>query len=205
MRPDPLATYRSAVETFVAMVAELAPDRMSGPGLGEWDLRALVGHTSRSLVTVDTYLDQPGERVEVAGAAEYFPAALSTATDPAAVAARGRQAGVALGADPGRFVRDLADRVLRRLDDHPRDYVLVTVAGAMRLEEYLRTRTFELVVHGLDIARATGLRAPYDDAAMLDATLLAAELAVLRGEAVTVLPALTGRTSLPPRFTLLGG
>ena len=31
-------------------------DRWERPGLGEWDIRALVGHTSRSLLTVEIYL-----------------------------------------------------------------------------------------------------------------------------------------------------
>ncbi len=203
MRPDSFTTYRSAVETFVRQVGALPPERLAGPGLGRWDLRALVGHTSRSLVTVDTYLDQPAERVEIATAAEYYVAAMSAATDPEAVAARGRQAGVALGADPAWFVRDLADRVLARLEQHAPDYVLSTIAGAMRLEEYLRTRTFELVVHGLDTTRATGVEATYDDTVLLDATTLAAELAVVRGQASAVLLALTGRDVLPPGFSLL--
>jgi hypothetical protein len=73
----------------------------------------------------------------------------------------------------------------------------------MRLEEYLRTRTFELVVHGLDISRASGVEAAYDDDVLLDATTLAAEIAVLRGAAPAVLLALTGRDPLPPGFTLL--
>ena len=48
--------------------AALVGDRWSEPGLGEWDIRALVGHTSRSLVTVEVYLARPAASVEVASA-----------------------------------------------------------------------------------------------------------------------------------------
>ena len=37
------------------------------------------------------------------------------------------------------------------------DPVISTIFGGMRLSDYLPTRTFELVVHGLDIARAAQL------------------------------------------------
>ena len=48
---------------FAAQVDRIPADAWDGPGLGEWDLRALVGHASRSLVTVLTYL--PIERGDV--------------------------------------------------------------------------------------------------------------------------------------------
>ena len=45
---------------------------MDEPGLGEWDVRSLVGHTSRALLTVETYLSRPAEVVEVESTAEYY-------------------------------------------------------------------------------------------------------------------------------------
>ena len=41
-------------------------------GLGEWTVRDLVGHTSRALLTVETYLDQETAAVEVTSPVEYF-------------------------------------------------------------------------------------------------------------------------------------
>ncbi len=60
--PDSRATYLSAAASFVAQVAAIPASDLTGPGLGDWDLRALVGHTSRSLVTVETYLESPPTR-----------------------------------------------------------------------------------------------------------------------------------------------
>ena len=38
-------TFAEAARTFVGLVRALPNDRWDGPGLGEWDLRSLVGHT----------------------------------------------------------------------------------------------------------------------------------------------------------------
>ena len=74
----------------------------------------------------------------------------------------------------------------------------------MRLRQYLPTRTFELVVHGLDIARAAGLPAPAYSAGLLTAALeLAVAAAVLGGRGPELLLALTGRTALPTGFSVV--
>jgi uncharacterized protein (TIGR03083 family) len=201
---DSRTTFLSAADSFVAQVAGIPAGAWGGPGLGEWDLRALVGHTSRSLVTVDTYLDQPAESVAVATAAGYYVAvAEAGGAGGPAIVERGRQAGVALGDDPAGFVRDLATRVAERLPAYDAAYVLTTIAGAMPLDEYLRTRTFELVVHGLDIAAATGVDAAYDLEPTADAATLAAEVAVRRDRGADLLLAATGRRPLDPGFSVV--
>jgi hypothetical protein len=75
--------------------------------------------------------------------------------------------------------------------------LLTTVAGGMRLADYLPTRTFELAVHTADLAVALG--APPDVPATAAAVALAivADLAVVGGTAGPLLLAATGRTGLP--------
>ena len=200
---DSRASYVSATGCFVAQVAAIPVDALPGPGLGDWDLRSLVGHASRSLVTVETYLDQPAEEVEVPTAAAYYlRIAEAGGTTTPAITERGRQAGLAMGDDPAAFVRDLASRVTDKLRAYDDAYLLTTIAGAMRLDEYLRTRIFELVVHGLDIAVACGVDPAFDEEPVVDAATLAAEVAARSGRAPGVLLALTGRRSLPPDFTI---
>ena len=80
MPPDWSATYLEAAGSFAELVASL-PDDLSGPGLGDWDLRALVGHTSRSLVTVSDYLRQPADSVQVKTAAAYVAVLAGTSND----------------------------------------------------------------------------------------------------------------------------
>jgi len=201
---DSRTTFLAAADSFVAQVSAIHVDRLSGPGLGEWDLRALVGHTSRSLVTVETYLAEPADEVLVPTAAHYYLAIADvTRAGGAAIVERGRQAGAVLGDDPAGFVRDLAGRVAAALPSYDDDHRLTTIAGGMPLGEYLRTRTFELVVHGLDIATATGTDPTLGEGPLVDAATLAAEVAVLGGRGADLLRATTGRGVLPEGFTVV--
>jgi uncharacterized protein (TIGR03083 family) len=192
--------FSEAARAYAGLVAAIAPEQWTAPGLGEWDLRALVGHTSRSLITVETYLGQPAVTEQLTSPAAYL-AAIGT-VDPASVADRGRAAGEALGDDPTGFVRVLVDRVLPLVTgDH--DPLITTVGGGMRLRQYLPTRTFELVVHGMDIAAAAGVPDDLPAAAVAEATVLAARVAAALGDGPPVLRALTGRGGLPAGFSVV--
>ena len=202
---DPVATFAAAAGSFAALVHAIPADRWDGPGLGEWDLRALVGHASRSLITVSTYLQQPAEREDITTPQQYYamvnPAALGLA--PAGIVERGRQAGRDLGDDPAATVDGLVTRVLSELSDVGDPLVSVIGGAGIRLHTYLPTRAFELAVHGLDIARAVGISyAPPADV-LEEATVLAARIAAAEGRGETVLLALTGRAELPSSFSIV--
>ena len=187
------ATYLEAAGSFAELVASL-PAALTGPGLGEWDLRALVGHTTRSLVTVVEYLQRPADAAVLDSPAAYVAAAAElVAADPAAVTQRGVAAGEALGADPAAYVRGLVDTVTADLGAADPDQLVTTIAGGMRLRDYLPTRSFELVVHGLDIAAAVPVRWTPPTAALRTAVEVAGEVAVLRGEGALLLRLVTGR------------
>ncbi|WP_072912482.1 maleylpyruvate isomerase N-terminal domain-containing protein [Geodermatophilus obscurus] len=198
---DSRRTFADAAQWFVRTAA-LVGDRWSEPALGEWDVRALVGHTSRSLLTVETYLARPAATIEVASAGDYFRATRAVAADPA-FAARGRDAGVALGSDPATTVAGIAGRVLRLVEARDGTELLTTIAGGMRLADYLPTRTFELAVHTADLATALGAPPDVPATAAAQALRLVADLAVAEGVAGPLLLALTGRTGLPAGFSVL--
>lgn len=198
---DSYDSFVAAARAYADLVRAIPADAWERPGLGEWTVRDLVGHTSRSLITVETYLGQPAESEEVTSPVEYFRRV--AAVDHGAVAERGRAAGRALGADPAGFVDDLVARV-PPLVPAAGDPVIRTALGGMRLSRYLPTRTFELVVHGLDISAASGLPTPAYSEALLDEVLtLAATAAVRQGRGSDVLLALTGRGSLPTGFSVV--
>ncbi|KAA0096731.1 mycothiol maleylpyruvate isomerase [Mycolicibacterium sp. P1-18] len=197
--------FRSAATIFAELVRAIPESAWDGPGLGDWDLRALVGHASRSLITVSTYLRAPADREDVASPADYYVWVrdhLATA-DPGAIVERGRQAGRDLGADPAAAVEELLKRALD--DVAAVEDPLITVIGGLglRLSTYLPTRVFELAVHGLDIARAVGLDLTLPDDVVEEATVLAARISVRFGTASPALLALTGRSDLPPGFSVV--
>ncbi len=197
-------SFLAAATAFVDQVSRIPADTLDGPGLGDWDLRALVGHTSRSLVTVETYLDRPATEAVVVSAAQYYLAiADALGAGGTEIVERGRQAGLALGDDPAAFLHDLTARVAGKLAAYDAGYLLTTIAGGMRLDEYLRTRTFELVVHGYDISAACGTEASIDPRALVDAATLAAEVAVARGQGEDLLLSLSGRRPLPEGFSIV--
>jgi uncharacterized protein (TIGR03083 family) len=191
-------TYLATAEAFCELVERL-PDDLAGAGLGEWDLRSLVGHTSRALLTVSTYLEQEAGEVELESAAGSGAAARGApaAAEPGAVAERGRQAGATLGDDPAAAVRAMLEAVADALVGAPDDRTLPTALGVMRLGDYLPTRTLELVVHGDDIAAATGVAWDPPADAVSTAAAVVAEAAVLTGRGRDLLRLLTGREQAP--------
>jgi uncharacterized protein (TIGR03083 family) len=200
--PDVRETFTEAAQAFADLVRRIPDDRWDGPGLGQWNLRSLVGHTSRSLITVETYLDQPAESEELPTAAAYYVAIARI--DPESVVGRGVAAGEALGDDPAQFVDSLVRRVpvLLKTVGNP---LINTAAGGMRLENYLPTRSFELVVHSLDIAAAVSdIDGPeFNDQLLSEVARVAATTAVLLGRGIEMMLALTGRATLRPGFSVV--
>ena len=193
-------TFRRAALDWVSLVHELG-EVWSLPALGEWDVRALVGHTSRALLTVEAYLGAPAEVVEVASPVEYYRRTREIAAGPD-VATRGVLAGEALGGSPAQAVADIAHRVLGLIDDCTGAELVTTVAGGMELRSYLGTRTFELTVHALDLARAVGARFEPSEAAARECIELVAGVAVEDGTAGQLLLSVTGR-DVAPGFSIL--
>ena len=197
---DRCTAFTEAADWFVATCAQVG-DRWDGPGLGDWDLRALVGHTSRALLTVEEYAARPADDVVADSPASYFRAARVFANGPD-VAERGRAAGRALGTDPAAEVAAIARRVValvRGLDPEQR---VTTIVGGMRLVDYLPTRTFELAVHTADVAAAIGAPLDVPAAPAREALAIAGELAIAGGTAGALLLAATGRPPAEPLTVL---
>lgn len=192
------------------------PAVLDDPGLGDWPVRALLGHTCRAFLTIESYLgaahDLPADstlsldgRVLLDGPVAYFRAAFDSIGDPVEVAARGVAAGRALGDDPVAAARAIMNRVLPLVEQTPDDAVLATPVGPMRLIDYLPTRAFELTVHSLDLTQALGIEAwPSLERAVPPAIGLAVALAE-PADAIHVLRGMTGRGGLAGVFTVLGG
>ena len=120
-----------------------------------------------------------------------------------AIIERGRQAGRDLGDRPAERIDALVRQVL--VDVATVDDPVIEVIGGLgiRLSDYLPTRTFEIAVHGLDIARAAGIDFTLSQDVLMEAAVLATRIGVALGQGETVLLALTGRTDLPSSFSVV--
>ncbi|MET1064750.1 MAG: maleylpyruvate isomerase N-terminal domain-containing protein [Arthrobacter sp.] len=197
------ARYAGAAQAFLELAGKVPHRGWSRPALGEWDVRALTGHTSRALTTVEAYLAAPAAGERVAGPVEYF-LSVRGATSPDAIAQRGKETGDALGEDPVAALRELVQRVTDLVENTPDDAPVATPVGAMTLIDYLPTRTFELAVHTLDLARALGLAPPASLTPALRASLeLAGAIGSRLPSAGELLLLLTGRTGLPENLSVV--
>lgn len=197
-----------AAEAYLALLGQIRPEQWDRPGLGAWTVRSLAGHTARSIVTVENYVSSEAPSTAILPTAEAYYAAIATASastaDAAAVEARGVAAGEWLGSDPVARVADVLGRVRELLASQPAHRVVTVIGGlSIPLTEYLRTRVFELVVHSIDLSRATGLSSGLPQDALDSAAGLASAIAVSRGDGEELLLALTGRARLPEGFSVV--
>jgi hypothetical protein len=181
-----VAAFRAASRFFVDVVAAVPPDRYDQMWSDEWRLLDLIGHGNRANVLPVEYYERP---VPVAG-----PGYAS----PENVAKRGREAVEQLGDDPVGVVRTASDRALAVIAAAPDDARVGTPFGEQPLGDYLRSRTAELVLHGLDLG--TGIEPPAE--ALVDCGAFLVSRAVRDGRGVELVRALGGRAPLPPGFNV---
>lgn len=198
-----VTNFSSAAKAVREVIDQIPHHTWDGPGLGEWTLRELVGHTSRSLITVIDYFARPVAEEVVPSPSAYYTAISTGSFDAVAVTERGRQAGRDLGEDPASRFHDLVDQAVRVAEEADPDLVVHTIVGGMRVAAYLPTRTFELCVHGLDIAAATGVPLDMPAPAIEESCALAAMAAAQRGHGPSLLLAMTGRRGLPQGFSVV--
>lgn len=192
---DPRRSFLDTTDAVAELVARVPASSMTGPGLGEWDMRGLIGHTSRAMSTVITYLKMPATTVTCPDARAYYLWIADSPKQDEKIAERGTAAGLDLGDDITGAFTGLARRVRGVLEQVPPrvDPVVSTLAGGMLLSQYLPTRTFELIVHGYDIARAADIEfAPHPEV-VAETVALAARIGVDLGHGSQLVPVLTGR------------
>ena len=197
--------FREAGTFFVDTVGRVPPHALDDPGLGVWSVRELIGHTCRALLAVEHGSgSEPGIPARLARPADYFCEALKDTSIHDAIAEGGADAAAALGEDVSTAVARIVDGVFRFVDSLPDDHPVGTPWGEMRLADYLPTRTFELVVHTLDLAGALGRAGRVPEPALSVALGLLTEAAARTGRAEELLMALAGRAPLSSNLLALG-
>ena len=192
---DARQNFLDTTDAVAELVSRVPADRLDQPALGVWDLRSLIGHTSRAMSTVISYLKMPVTEVTCPDVVGYYVYVADTPGEDDAIAERGVQAGRDLGGDVAHGFASLARQVRGVLEHQPRgvDPVVHTLAGGMLLSEYLPTRTFELIVHGYDIAHAADIEFTPHPRSVAETVALAARIGVALGHGPHLVPVLTGR------------
>jgi hypothetical protein len=148
----PREAYKHAMEFFVTTVSKIHDDQWDLPGLGEWTVRDLVGHTARAMLTVAQFAaPSSGSSAEAEQAAAdiptpaaYYQRAFVGQGTNARIAERGRQTGASLGPVLPAAVSLMSTEVASLIDTLSDDHVFATLIGGIRLVDYLPTRTVEL-------------------------------------------------------------
>ncbi len=186
MNTSSVAPFRAASQFFVDAVAAVPVERYEVRWSDEWRILDLIGHGNRANVLAVEYYERP------------VPVAEPDYMRPENVAERARQAVKLLGDDPVGAVRAASERAVTMVATAPDDATVGTPFGQLTLDAYLRSRTAELVLHGLDLG--TGLEPP--PATLVECGAFLVERAVQKGRGVDVVLALSGRGTLPPGFSV---
>lgn len=205
-----VALFEDSARGFLDLVSRIKSDQWGEPGLGNWTVRSLAGHTMRAITTVNEYLAMEAPSTASCPDAESYllgtaaGAGASASETHAAVAKRGVEAGELLQATPLPQLTQQLERVLAMIAAQPARRVVSVHGGrSILLPEYLRARNFELVVHSMDLARATGLEHTIPPRSVEDAAAIAARVAVRQGSGQQLLLALTGRFPLSESFSVV--
>ncbi|MEU2053049.1 maleylpyruvate isomerase family mycothiol-dependent enzyme [Streptomyces bungoensis] len=175
------ARTRAAVLAQFGNVREavrgLGPEQLALPTrLGEWTVRELVAHIGMAVTAVHRALDRPTPPKQDVTVVRW---PFATAANAGTIHDFTRGQATA-HPDLDAHLAEVERSLRALLEQYPGGRLLETNAGALPLDDYLVTRTVELVVHTDDLnAAVPGLQVPYDRQALAAATrLLADALAV---------------------------
>lgn len=161
---DARPAFLDAAATAVRLLEqpELAGHWAGASVLPEFTVAGLAGHLFRGMSTVERYLDEPEPSQAGISAASYFDTVIRSAdiSDPAnqAIRARGEEAAAGGPAALAGDARATLARLTSRLaGEGPGRHVRVAGGLVLTLDEYLRTRVVELVVHADDLAASLGV------------------------------------------------
>jgi uncharacterized protein (TIGR03083 family) len=177
---DPAKTRAAVLAQFGNVreaVRGLDEGRLALPTrLGEWTVRELVAHIGMSVTAVLRAAARPAPPKQDVRVVDWT---FATSANSAAIADFTRRLAEE-HPDLDAYLAEAEEGLRALLDEHPGGRLLETNAGAMALDDYLVTRTVELVVHTDDLnAAVPDLAVPCDRQALAAATrLLADALAV---------------------------
>jgi uncharacterized protein (TIGR03083 family) len=163
-----LAQFRAVHDA----VRALSDEQLARPAhLGDWTVRELAAHITMAVETVSRNLDRDEPAKADLALVEWPFATAARAGD----IAEGTRALAREHPDLDALFARTEERLVERLAAAGDGRLLATRTGAMRLADYLVTRTVELVLHTDDLNRAAGIEVPLDRQALAACTRLLAD------------------------------
>ena len=164
---DPAKTRKAVLAQFENVreaVGTLSEEQLASPTrLGEWTVRDLAAHLTMAVESVSRALERPAPPKAELNALDY---ASATAAHASAIAEGSHHLAEAHPDLAARYA-DVERRITDALEAAPQGRIIDTRAGGMLLDDYLVTRTIELVVHTDDLnAAVPGLDVPVDRTAL---------------------------------------
>jgi uncharacterized protein (TIGR03083 family) len=159
-------------------VGSLTPEQFDLPTrLGDWTVRELAAHIALTIGSLGRSLALPEPAAQEVALLDY-PFATVQFAEQVDEGVKEIAAASTIEETVELYARTAA-RLQELLAAVPDDRLLASRLGAMRVGDFLVTRTVELIVHTDDLNDATGLSVPYDRQALAACTrLLADALAV---------------------------
>lgn len=152
-----LSALTEECEATSATLREIPAGAWSRPALGEWNLAQLVAHIVGGVERVTTYLDEPEpEARSLIDPVTYYRYDYRDVAPGVAQRARDRAAQTDPRSLPDIFAATWAEARARASAEKPKR-VMKTFRGPMRLNDYLKTRVLEVVVHHADVRAALAL------------------------------------------------
>jgi hypothetical protein len=164
----------------------------------------LLAHACRAFLTIEQTLSAVDEHAPLLpDTVTYFRVALGhNPSIHAQIAARAVSTVPALGAQPLTGALDIARRGRAVVDATPDDAPVAHFSGRLRFIDYLPSRIVELVLHSLDLQRAT--QQPLSAApGALSITLSILSALADRADPIALALAMTDRAELPHGFNVL--
>jgi uncharacterized protein (TIGR03083 family) len=174
---DPAKTRKAVLAQFGHVreaVEGLGAEQLALPTrLGQWTVRDLAAHLAMAVESVSRALERPAPPK-----AELNPVDHASVTAGYAEGSRGPAEATP---DVTALYARVGQRVADALAAAPQGRVVDTRAGAMLLDDYLATRTIELIAHTDDLnAAVPGLDIPYDRPALATCVRLLADTLAAR-------------------------
>lgn len=186
------AAFRDASRIFADTAASVPGDAWDAAGLGQWSIRELAAHANRAHTTIVEYVESP--RPPEPKDSGYFA--------EAAIAARAKADAASLGSDPASAVKSASEAAVRLVERSAPEATVGSPAGTLSLAQYLPSRTAELAIHALDLARAIGSDIQLPSGVLAETMLFVAGRAAAHPSGQDVLLALTGRGPLPAGYSV---